>query len=173
MRISIVAIYCLTIFCFGGCASYPRYPDASSVTAEQLMHDFGLAQKYEVVDLEELRGNTLRAETKVFVTDLNIQKRYFGLDGLLFFQDEGIIAYGFLPIPGRHEASEGSVNPYKMVDGVIVTSACREPEKILVTTERGSGEYACWISGCHDPRPSWGKWDCTIERGNTLRVTRR
>jgi len=172
MRFCASPFFFLLILCLEGCASYPRFPSQSSTTAEQLMRDFGLDQRHTAVDLEQLGGNTLKAENKVFITDRSIQKRYFGLDGLLFFQDDGMIAYGFIPIPVGDVASEGSVNPYKMVDGVVITSACQEPERILVTTERGSGEYACWIKGCHAPEPSWSKWDCTIERGNTLRATR-
>ena len=156
-----------------GCASYPRFPGESSTTAVQLMQDFGVAGRHIAVGPDLLAGNTLRCETKLFITDRTTHKRYFGNNGLLYFQRQGIVAYGFVPIPIGDDDSKGTINPYRYIDGVFVTSACGEPEKLLVTTQKGSGEYTCWISGCRSPTPGWSKWDCTIESGNTLRAERR
>jgi hypothetical protein len=153
-----------------GCASYPRIPDESSTTATQLMSSFGIAGKHTLVGPEVLAGNTLRCIGKLFITDATTHKRYFGRNGLLFFQDQGFVAYGFLPIPIGDAKSKGEVDPYRFVDGVIVTSACGDPERLLVTTERGTGEYTGWLSGCRTKTLGWQKWDCTLEQGNTLRL---
>lgn len=159
-----------------GCASYPRFPSKSSETASQLLRDFGVTASFEVIGPEVLRGNTLKSENKMFITDKSIQKRYFSARGdVVYIQNLEIIAYGVIPISVDDE-SKGDVCPYSYVQGVFVIPAsedCIGPEKLVVSVDRSKGEYVCWLFGKRTDWSGWSKWDCTIERGNTLKADRR
>jgi hypothetical protein len=160
-----------------GCASYPRFPAESSVTANQLLRELGTDASISVLGPDVLRGNTLRSEHKMFITDRSIQKRYFSeRSNIVYVQDWGMVAYGFVPIPSGDDLSKGDVCPFSYVEGVFLIPAsgdCIGPEKLIVTADRSKGEYVCWLFGQRTPSPGWSKWDCTIERGNTLKVDRR
>ncbi len=164
------------LLCIAGCASYPRFPANTSESADELMRDFGVMGEHIAVGLETLRGNTLRSEIKTFVTDKSTNKRYFGTSGRMFFQDEAMVVYGFLPLPTHDKDSRGYVADYQSVRGVIVTDLCDEPERLLITRRKVGGGYSCWLrSSCVSTTPFtiWQKWDCSIESGNTLRVEGR
>jgi len=128
-----------------------------------------------MVSVNALKGNTLRTDIKVFVTDRSIYKRYFSPTGRVFVQYDGLVAYGFLRLPDGNSNEEGDVGTYGTSNGlVVITSGSCESERLLITKRRNSGEYSCWMSSCLNPagENSWAKWDCTIESGNTLRVGR-
>ncbi|MGZ5785226.1 MAG: hypothetical protein ACXWJM_04850 [Ramlibacter sp.] len=177
MRSNIVrALAALTLIALTGCASYPRYVDDNDADdAGHLMQAFGIQGQHDVIDVSALRGNTLRSEIKTFITDRSIYKRYFSPSGRVFVQDDGMVAYGFLPLPTGDSNEKGEVGTYGTSKGVIIiASGSCKTEQLLVTRKRGSSEYACWLSSCLNPAPgrNWAKWDCTIENGNTLRVGR-
>lgn len=165
------------VFGVAGCASYPRFPDDSILSSERLMREFGLNNGHLVVGPQSLRGNTLRTEIQVFYTDRTIHKRYFGLNNRVFFQDLGVVAYGFIPLPVGDGTSEGEVGSYSFEQGVFTISShqrAKTYEYILITRDLESRELACWISGLQSTFPGgWSKWDCTIEVGNTLKVRNR
>lgn len=167
----------LALAALTGCASYPRYvEDANTEDASSLIKALGIQDEHELVAATALRGNTLRSEIKMFVTDKTIIKRYFSVAGRVFFQDDGAIAYGFLPIPSGDKKGGGDIGTYGEIKGIVIISggSCTS-ERLLITRKKGSGEHACWLSSCKNliPGTNWSKWDCTIESGNTLRVVRQ
>ena len=161
-----------------GCASYPRLLETDAIdSGTEIMRKLNIDQEYTLVGIEALRGNTVRSEIKVFITDKSVNNRYFGTDGLMFYQDEPMVAYGFIPLPTQDKDSEGYLAEYRSSNGVILTELCgKETEQLLVTRRRLGGDYACWLnSRCVETTPfrAWQKWDCTIESGNSLRAQRR
>ena len=160
--------------CLVGCMTYPRLPSESSTTATQLMRDFGLDEGHTVIGPDMIVGNTLKSDIKIFITDSTVEKRYFGTAGNVFFQDEGMVAYGIIRLPTGSDFSNGDMSPYRYSQGLfyIDTGYCREPDRILITREKSESALTCWVSKCTKAViVGWEKWNCSIESGNTLRVS--
>jgi hypothetical protein len=159
----------LCILVSTGCSSLPRFPSETSVTAVQLMGDFGVSETHTLVPRDQIISNTLRIDFKVFVTDKRVFKHYFSPAGRVFIQDHGMTAYGVFTF-GRDKLSEGYVTTYTLDSGVFSFDwpSCKPREKLLVAKDRRTGELACWTNSCEHSIPGWGKAFCSIEPGNTL-----
>jgi hypothetical protein len=172
MNPTIFTLSTMALLSVSGCVTYPRFAGESSRTASQLMEDFGISNEHRLVDPNRIVGNTLRSDLKVFLTDSNTVRRYFGTKGSLLTQDSGTVAYGILRI-GSDGRGKGDLGTYQIVDGVfaIQMGMCSAPGRLLVTQEIHSGEMTCWTNVCLKSLPvGWEKWSCSIERGNSLRT---